>query len=426
MRPQSTLTRHCPTIAFLLAALPTHAGAAYDCTTLKATACLLGDGDAIPAATVAVQLPKGLCSGTVLATVDGTTASQLVLTAAHCLALPSEPPPSATVSVSVYYRALGSCVVGNSGMQSVAEVARSTLSATADVLVYDPPRSVAQPDGSTKAVGTDATIIRINSPAPRGVYFASWNASVLATGGESLTVGHGSGYQSTYARGTTEVADTNDDKFGSFSTDGNTVGGHSGSGIYSTTTGELIGQASGASCTENAPAGSGLREGNQSSYGRFSSVYLLAKQYLDPANSGAMSAVGYFAATPPEVTFTVGGGPSASAPVGSVATLSWAASSDATSCLASGSWTGSKPISGATSIRVEAGTHNYTLSCTNPGGATTKSVAVTGTSPPSTGSSGGDGAGSGGGSMSLFVLIPMLAMSRWRAWTTRHRRRLSH
>jgi len=50
------------------------------------------------------------------------------------------------------------------------------------------------------------------------------------------------------------------------------------------------------------------------------------------------------------------------------ATLSWSAS-DATSCVASGAWTGNRAISGSDTVKGEAGSRNeYTLSCTGPGG----------------------------------------------------------
>jgi len=50
------------------------------------------------------------------------------------------------------------------------------------------------------------------------------------------------------------------------------------------------------------------------------------------------------------------------------ATLAWT-STDATSCVASGAWTGTRSVSGSDTVRGEAGSRNeYTLSCTGPGG----------------------------------------------------------
>src|SRR5262249_8320524 len=56
--------------------------------------------------------------------------------------------------------------------------------------------------------------------------------------------------------------------------------------------------------------------------------------------------------------------------------LSWS-STNATSCSASGGWSGSEPTSGSASTGTLTGTQTYTLSCTGPGGSASQSVTVT-------------------------------------------------
>ena len=55
--------------------------------------------------------------------------------------------------------------------------------------------------------------------------------------------------------------------------------------------------------------------------------------------------------------------------------LSWSAS-DASSCSATGAWSGGKPTSGSQTINSVASTSTYTLTCTGAGGSTTRSATV--------------------------------------------------
>ena len=73
-------------------------------------------------------------------------------------------------------------------------------------------------------------------------------------------------------------------------------------------------------------------------------------------------------------TVTLSASPTSVASGGS-STLTWS-STDATSCTASGGWTGAKDISGTLAVTVSA-TTIYTLACTGTGGTTTQSVTVT-------------------------------------------------
>lgn len=68
---------------------------------------------------------------------------------------------------------------------------------------------------------------------------------------------------------------------------------------------------------------------------------------------------------------------------GGSAMLSWSVT-NATSCTASGAWSGAEPTSGmATETPLQAGTDTYTLACTGAGGSDTESATLTVTAPPS-------------------------------------------
>jgi subtilisin family serine protease len=94
--------------------------------------------------------------------------------------------------------------------------------------------------------------------------------------------------------------------------------------------------------------------------------------------------------------------------VGQSATLTWS-SINTTGCTASGSWSGSEPTSGSTTVTPStAGSDSYTLTCSNAAGsssATTDVVTVTAAA-----SSGGHG----GGGLDLTTLLALAATLGWR------------
>ncbi|MBV8063853.1 MAG: IgGFc-binding protein [Nevskia sp.] len=100
----------------------------------------------------------------------------------------------------------------------------------------------------------------------------------------------------------------------------------------------------------------------------------------------------------------------ASVAVGQSATLSWS-SSYATSCTASGPGTSSAGTSGLVAVVAQAvGTQSYTLSCTGPGGTSTRAAALAVTA-------GGDASGTGGGGGGSFapgMLVLLAGLARWR------------
>jgi len=66
--------------------------------------------------------------------------------------------------------------------------------------------------------------------------------------------------------------------------------------------------------------------------------------------------------------------------LGQSSSLSWS-STNATSCVASGGWSGTKSLVGAQNVSPTSNTA-YTLSCSNAGGSVNKSVAISVTTPP--------------------------------------------
>jgi hypothetical protein len=71
------------------------------------------------------------------------------------------------------------------------------------------------------------------------------------------------------------------------------------------------------------------------------------------------------------------------------ATLAWT-STHATSCTASGAWSGSKPTSGSESVGNFTGSRTFTLTCSGSGGTASDSVTLTGTSEELNVSAGSD------------------------------------
>ncbi|HVT36624.1 MAG TPA: hypothetical protein VHE37_13630 [Nevskiaceae bacterium] len=71
--------------------------------------------------------------------------------------------------------------------------------------------------------------------------------------------------------------------------------------------------------------------------------------------------------------------------VGGTSTLTWNVS-NATSCSASGAWSGAKALSGSQSVTAaQSGTYTYTLTCSGAGGSASQSATVTALQPPGVG-----------------------------------------
>ncbi|HJS21852.1 MAG TPA: hypothetical protein VJ764_04290 [Steroidobacteraceae bacterium] len=111
---------------------------------------------------------------------------------------------------------------------------------------------------------------------------------------------------------------------------------------------------------------------------------------------------------PPAPTVNLSASPTSVA-VNDSAMLNWT-STNATSCTASGAWTGTKAAQGSESTGALSNTATYSLSCTGAGGTASDSVTVTVT-PGGGGGGGSDDDSSGGGSLGWMSLALLLALS---------------
>ncbi len=106
----------------------------------------------------------------------------------------------------------------------------------------------------------------------------------------------------------------------------------------------------------------------------------------------------------PEPTVTLTAEP-ASIVTGSTTRLRWS-STNATSCAASGGWSGTKSASGEETTSTLSAAATFTLECTGPGGRKSAQVAVS-VNPPTD-------SGGGGGSLSLSLLLLLGTFVLWR------------
>ncbi len=157
-----------------------------------------------------------------------------------------------------------------------------------------------------------------------------------------------------------------------------------------------------ASCTVT-PTTTGVATLNASFSGGAQYRSFTAVRRFDVSSAATTTAV-------PTVSLAVS--PSSIA-VGSRATLSWS-SSNATTCTASGAWSGTQALSGSQTVApAAAGTETYTLTCTGAGGTASASAVLAATLVGVTIS-----AHSGGGgalSMTVLVLLGGLLALRWLA-----------
>lgn len=129
---------------------------------------------------------------------------------------------------------------------------------------------------------------------------------------------------------------------------------------------------------------------------------------------GSASSTAVLTVNNPTPVVTIGISPTTITAGGS-ATLTWSAT-NATSCTASGAWSGTKPTSGtATETPTQAGTDTYTLDCTGANGSDTKSATLTVTAPAASafvftadadGTVAGFGEAQGTGQLSLLANSP--------------------
>ncbi len=133
--------------------------------------------------------------------------------------------------------------------------------------------------------------------------------------------------------------------------------------------------------------------------------------------SGTFSAGTYsltVATAPPAPTVTLtSSAPSVSS--GGTVTLTWT-SQNATSCAASGGWSGSQATSGTATSPVITGATTFTLTCSGGGGTTAQSVSVSLNSPSPSGGH------SGGGAINLLTLLGLVGSLLLRAAVSSNRK----
>lgn len=118
-----------------------------------------------------------------------------------------------------------------------------------------------------------------------------------------------------------------------------------------------------------------------------------------------------------------------SAQTGEFVTLSWN-SGNATSCTASGDWSGAKAVSGSENVSVgtTAGSRSYTLTCNGAGGSISRSATVSINAASTNNANGGTTPAAGvvttqatgaGGALDGLLLLPMLVAARLRSRSKR-------
>ena len=129
--------------------------------------------------------------------------------------------------------------------------------------------------------------------------------------------------------------------------------------------------------------------------------YIQLKANLTTNNAAVTPALqklvlAYQITTPAAPTVTISASPTSIA-TGSVSSLTWK-STNASSCTASGGWSGSQAISGNVSTGVLNASTSYSLTCSGPGGTGSAKASVTVTAPPTTSTGTGSTTPSGSGS----------------------------
>lgn len=268
--------------AALLASYPLMAAAQVDCETLTAAACSHTLGDASSGAVVGVSVAGGAtCSGSLLARTNGSRSEMGILMAEHCV--PTNVTAGQTVSVTVFFNALGACV-DNANLRSLAESAQTRLDTSGTLLARDKLIVTRNADGTTTSSGTDSAFVIANAPAPSGAYYAGWNATALPANRLVEGIGHGRGKQQTLASGQSQSnPQPNLNFFQVLATRGLIVGGHSGSPVFNNSS-QVVGVMSDAVCSSG---------GKQFIASRFEKYYPMFRSFLDPAGSGVLSISGY-------------------------------------------------------------------------------------------------------------------------------------
>jgi len=320
------------------------------------------------------------------------------MTAAHCGQTNYDPS-----TITVYWNRVSSCAAG---LEDAESVSGPTTSGGTTRALY-----------ATGGINfEDQWLIELSGSVPAGsdAAFAGWDASNVTTmtgGGPANVFGinHGLAETKQYTASTLGPASVAGTFIHYDWTTGYTAKGSSGSGIFESTerlfgTGDAAGtDTNGDPMTEYQILAAGWH-GDGGTNNPASSLSV----WLDPQSTGTLGINGIAAVAAPSVSISASPDSVVS---GSNFTVTWSSQS-ATSCSASGAWSGTQSPNGALQVTsTAAGSYTYTLTCTNTGGNTTDSATVVVTADSSSSSSGGSsssgsnsGSGGGGGAISPFFL----------------------
>jgi hypothetical protein len=209
-----------------------------------------------------------LCTGTLLA--DTVTTSQIpyFYTANHCI---SNQTVASTLDTFWKYEATA---CGNGTIGAYTQLTGGATYLYSNAVTFD-----AQ-DNYTG--GTDASLLRLNDPAPSGAEFAGWDSTVLPASSSIIAIHHPAGDVKKVSSGRTRTSFSGLLETGWLN--GSTEGGSSGSGLFTADAGgyRLRGGLYGGSA-ECANSGSLSNDGNADYYSRFDAVFPHISQWLAPA-----------------------------------------------------------------------------------------------------------------------------------------------
>jgi len=363
-------------------------------------------GDATVLYTVNASNPGGSgpglsqCTGTLMNDVpqDG---KLYMLTAAHCGQTNYDPS-----SITVYWNRVSSC---SAGLQNAMSVDGPTTSGGTTRALYASGGIQHEDQWLIELAGTGV-------PTGSEAVYLGWDASdvtKLSGGGPSniFDVNHAADETKQYIASTNGPAATNPPFLTYTLSTGVSKDGASGSGavesnqrLFGTLTGSGS-DLSGNPQVEFMPlALSWHGDGGTDSPASSTSVW------LDPSHTGTLQLDALQLPSAPTVSVSVS---PTSVTVGTSYTVTWS-STGATSCIASGAWSGSQALNGTLRVTPTAsGDFTYDLSCNNAGG-TTRNAATEVVTPSTSGSSGASGSGGGGGGGS-FGLLSLTGLAILRA-----------
>lgn len=361
--------------------------------------CHKNSGNAANSRAVALIYVDGInqCTATLINNNKGGQVQPMMITAGHCYSVHTDDPNSAAENVDLYWNYEVACGV------DLTNVDRATHSihqfGATNVFAR------AEHDG-------DYWLIKLKQwPVPAvGAYLAGFNAKDSFEDGDGIyMINHGEGKPKQFASSSDTLVIRPDKPMTIIA-----------SSIAEGSIGVIRPGASGSALIDNGNLVRGIATNGSDGafYGpELTSIWDLtsfgASLVDDPNNASERKLSGREAPAPvsaPSVTDFHAS--ASSAPVGASFTLTWS-TTDATTCTASGEWTGVKAVSGSEQVTFSAGgNHVYELVCTNAAGSDSKSVTVKAATDDDGNSGGGGG---GGGAFGIFSLLALLSACGIRA-----------